>query len=144
MQREHILVNRMELDAANCKSRDILSRPWLAFALFWFPAIAIAVTGRSQFAGVWRTVVWTIALATMGTVCLVNARRCKRVHCYITGPFFLAMALATVSYGLGLLRIGRYGWSLISGTILIGAIALSCLPELFLGKYLKTTTDRSS
>jgi hypothetical protein len=29
----------------------------------------------------------------MGVACIVNALRCGRVHCYLTGPFFLLMAV---------------------------------------------------
>jgi hypothetical protein len=64
----------------------------------------------------------------------VNALRCGRVHCYLTGPFFLLMALIALSYGLGILRLGGNGWNLLGLTTLIGAIAL-CPPEMFLGKY---------
>ena len=118
-------------------SRDIFSRPTLAFVLFCLPAIAMAVTGRANFSGDWRTVVWTAALSTMGRACIANAVRCGRLHCYITGPFFVAMALVTLLYGLGVVPLGGNGWNLIGLTILAGAIALCCLPELFLGKYRK-------
>ena len=118
-------------------SRDIFLRPRLAFALFCLPAIAIAVTGRADFGEGWRTVVWTAALGTMGTACIANAVRCGRLHCYMTGPFFVAMAVVTLLYGLGALPLGGNGWNLIGLTILAGAIALCCLPELFLGKYRK-------
>jgi hypothetical protein len=73
----------------------------------------------------------------MGTACIANAVRCGRLHCYVTGPFFVAMAVVTLMYGLGAVRLGGNGWNLIGLTILAGAIALCCLPELFLGKYRK-------
>jgi len=71
----------------------------------------------------------------MGVACIMNALRCGRVHCYLTGPFFLLMALVALSYGLGILRLGKNGWNLLGLITLIGAIALWCLPEMFLGKY---------
>ena len=125
----------MESNATTCKSRDILSSRWRVFLLYWLPAIAIVVAGVPAVSNGWRTVVWTVALATMGVACTVNALRCGRVHCYLTGPFFLLMALIALSYGLGLLHLGGKGWNLLSLTILIGAIALWCLPEMLLGKY---------
>lgn len=117
------------------ESRDIFSSLWLTFVLFVVPAIAIAVTERSDFGSGWRTVVWTAALGVIGTACIANAVRCGRLHCYITGPFFLAMAVVTLLYGLGVIHLGSKGWSLISLTIVIGAIALCSLPEMFYGKY---------
>ena len=128
----------MESGTTTSKSRDILSSPLRAFAVFWLPAIAIVVAGSSGVSGNWRTIVWAVALVTMGTACITNALRCRRVHCYITGPFFLAMALVTVLYGLGVVPLGRNGWNLIGLTIVIGAIVLCCLPEMFLGKYRKS------
>jgi hypothetical protein len=73
----------------------------------------------------------------MGVACIANAARCGRTHCYVTGPFFLAMAIVTFLYGVGIVRLGTNGWNVIGLTILVGAIALSCLPELFFGKYRK-------
>jgi uncharacterized membrane protein HdeD (DUF308 family) len=127
----------MECETKTNKSRDILASPPLALALFWIPAIAIVVTGSSNFRDGWRTLVWTAALITMGTACITNAYRCRRVHCYITGPFFILMAVVTLLYGLGVTPLGRNGWNLIGLTILFGAICLCCLPELFFGKYVK-------
>jgi hypothetical protein len=125
----------MESCPPTSKSRDILSSPWLAFSLFWLPAIAIGVTASSNFRGSVRSAVWAAALSIMGIACIANAVRCGRVHCYLTGPFFLLMALTSLLYGLKRLPLGRNGWNLIGLTILIGAISLCCVPELFLGKY---------
>lgn len=126
------------------KSRDLLSIPWLAFAVFWLPVIAIVVAGSSELRSSWRTIVWTASLIIMGTACIANALRCQRVHCYITGPFFLLMALVTLLYGLGVVPLGRNGWNRIGLTILAGAIALCCLPELVWGKYRKSRAGDSN
>ena len=134
----------MEWCTAIGKSRDILSSPWLSLVVFWVPAIAIAVAGSSGFSSDWRTIVWTAALSIMGTACIANALRCGRVHCYHTGPFFLLMALVTLLYGLGVVPLSPNGWNRIGLTILIGAIALCCLPELVMGKYRKSRADDGS
>ena len=125
----------MESNATTCKSRDILSSRWRVFILYWLPAIAIVVAGVPAISSGWRTVVWTVALGTMGVACIVNALRCGSVHCYLTGPFFLLMALIALSYGLGMLHLGGNGWNLLGLIALIGSIALWYLPEMFLGKY---------
>jgi len=67
--------------------------------------------------------------------CIVNALRCGRVHCYVTGPFFLLMALVALSYGLGILHLGANGWNLLGLVGLVGVLALWYLPEMFFGKY---------
>ena len=96
----------MESNATTCKSRDILSSRWRVFLLYWLPAIAIVVAGPVAISNAWRAIVWTVALGTMGLACIANALRCGRVHCYLTGPFFLLMALAALAYGLGILHLG--------------------------------------
>ena len=129
------------MDAPACQSRDLLSKPWMAFLVWWLPAIAIVVTaGNKEVSGALRTAVWTAALAVMGVACLVNAARCRRMHCYLTGPFFLLMALVTLLYGLGVLPLGARGWSGIGLIVLVGAIVLCCLPEMLWGKYRKMTS----
>lgn len=127
----------MESDASSCESRDILSTPWLAFVVFWLPIVAIIVVGNSRFSNGSRTIVWTLALGTMGVGCVANALRCGRLHCYITGPFFLLMALVSLTYGLGVLPIGPHGWNIIGLAVLIGTIVSCCLLEAIWGKYRK-------
>ena len=80
----------------------------------------------------------------MGVACIVNALRCGRVHCYLTGPFFLLMALIALSYGLGILRLGGNGWNALGLIPLIGTLALWCLPEMFLGRYRRGRADNGS
>ena len=134
----------MESKATTCKSRDILSSRLRVFILYWLPAIAIVVVGAPAISNGWRMVVWTIALITMSGACIVNALRCGRVHCHITGPFFLLMAFAALSYGFGILHLGTNGWNLLGLIGLVGTIVLWYLPEMFLGKYRKGRVgDRS-
>jgi uncharacterized membrane protein HdeD (DUF308 family) len=125
----------MKCDTNNCRSRDILSHRWQKVLLFWLPIAAIVITASSRFGTGWRLVAWTAALGTMGVACLVNAFRCGRVHCYLTGPFFLLMALATLLFGFGLLPLEGNGWNLLGMILLAGAVLLCCLPELLFGKY---------
>jgi hypothetical protein len=82
-----------------------------------------------------KTVLWMLSLGFMGTLCLLNASRCRRTHCYFTGPFFILGAVTSLGYGIGLLPFGPSGWKWIGNIIIIGAIALSCIPELVLGRY---------
>jgi len=125
----------MKFGGTTCNSHDMLSNPLLAFALFCLPTTAIVAAGYYRISSGWRTAVWATALSIMGIACLANALRCGRVHCYITGPFFLVMAVATLLHGLGILPLGRNGWNVIGLTIVVGAVALCCLPEMFFGKY---------
>ena len=54
--------------------------------LYWLPAIAIVAVGPLAISSGWRAVVWTVALATMGMACIVNALRCGRNAFFSTNP----------------------------------------------------------
>lgn len=117
------------------RSRDILLNPLLSLLLFCLPVIAMIAAGRAAVGAGWRTAVWATALSIMGGACIANAARCGRVHCFVTGPLFLLMAVVTLLYGLGVVRLGAHGWNGIGLTTLVGAVALCCLPELLWGRY---------
>jgi hypothetical protein len=119
----------------NQTPRDILSIPWLAAAVFCLPVAVIVLSGGLNIGNQGRAVVWAICLGVMAIGCLVNARRCGRMHCYFTGPFLILMVLASLSYGFGVLPLGTSGWNWIGGMTLGGTVFLTCVPELLFGKY---------
>ena len=77
----------------------------------------------------------------MGAACIANAARCRRTHCYLTGPFFLAMAAVSVAHGAGVISVGSQGWLWIGVTIAVGTAALWIVPERLFGRSL--THNRS-
>jgi len=90
----------------------------LLFGLFWSEV---------------RAWLWTPALVVAGLACLVNAARCRRLHCYFTGPLYLLGAAWVVLAEFHAVPM-RPGWFLLG---LVGASAIAQLAELRLGKYLK-------
>ena len=85
-----------------------------------------------------KTIIWTVALTWMGVACLLNARRCGRRHCYLTGPFFLLMAILGLLHGFQILWFGPSGWILLwVALVVIGGGILWYLPEKVWGKYRK-------
>jgi hypothetical protein len=115
--------------------RDIFANLPVAIVVFWIPILAIAVTGYAHIDYMIRTWVWTGGCLIMAVGCIVNAMRCGRLHCYLTGPFFLLGALASLAYGFGFLPLGASGWGIIGYTLLAGVVLLTYLPEHFLGRY---------
>ena len=95
------------------------------------PAIAMIAAGALEL----EAVVWPLALAWMGAACLANARRCGRMHCFFTGPFFLAMAALAVAVGLDIVSLGARGWTWIGGGTLAGAVLLYVVTESVWGRY---------
>lgn len=55
----------------------------------------------------------------MGIACLINARRCGRLHCFVTGPLFLIGAVATALDAFEITNLG--GW-LIAGIVAVGTV----------------------
>jgi hypothetical protein len=71
----------------------------------------------------------------MGAACVANAARCGRTHCYLTGPFYLAMAAATAAHGTGMTSLGSEGWLWIAAAIVVGTVVLWIVPERLFGKF---------
>ena len=105
-----------------------------SWALGWGLPIA-ALVAAAPLAGLAKTLVWVAALTWMGAACLGNALRCRRLHCYFTGPFFLVMALAALLHGLEMVWLGPEGWRWLGITVAVGGLALWRLPELVWGRY---------
>ena len=119
--------------ACDPQQRDVLCSGRTMFLFCCLPACAFAL-GFFVSPGL-RTVLWTLSLGFMGTLCLLNASRCGRVHCYFTGPFFILGAIASLGYGIGLLPFGPSGWKWIGNIMIIGAIVLTAIPECVFGRY---------
>lgn len=83
----------------------------------------------------WLVLAWPAVLVVVGVLCLVNARRCGRVHCYVTGPYFLLLAVLGLLYGIGRLPLGARGWSKLSLALVIGGVILVFVPEWLFGRY---------
>ena len=95
-------------DASACGDRDLV-RTRAALLIWCVPAALV-------FLGVFwpqaRAALWIPSLVVMGGACLLNARRCGRLHCHITGPLFLLAALATLLDALAIVSIA-WPWILI-------------------------------
>lgn len=107
---------------------------WRALVALW------VVPGAAMLAALLlepapRAVVWTGMLVWMGVACLLNARRCARIHCRITGPFLLAMAGLVVAYATGAAPLGPHGWSLLGGASLAGFAGLWWGSERLWGRF---------
>ncbi len=111
--------------------RDLFSR--LGILIWVIPIVILGIT--AGFGGLYAALSWPPVLLFMGGACLVNARRCGRLHCYFTGPYFLLLALVSLLYGLGVLPLGQHGWQWLCEALVIGAVALCCIPEWLFGRY---------
>lgn len=79
--------------------------------------------------------VWAAVFGWMGTGCLLNARRCHRLHCYIAGPILLLGAVFAASVASGAFEPGARTFSLVVNGALLLALLLSFAPELIWKRY---------
>jgi hypothetical protein len=82
-----------------------------------------------------RSAIWIIALAWMGTACILNARRCRRTHCRYTGPYYLAMIAPTLALASGIVSAGFYGWLGLGVLILAGGKIIWWATERAWGQF---------
>jgi hypothetical protein len=92
----------------------------------------------------YRVIVWPTLLTWMGAACLMNARRCRRLHCYLTGPYFLLLALLSLLHGSGAMPLGSHGWVILLIALIVGAPFLVYVPEWIFGRYWMRAVDRRS
>ncbi|WP_121431290.1 hypothetical protein, partial [Pseudomonas aeruginosa] len=75
---------------------DSLRKTWQLVSFWGLPAVVatIAIVLSNRRPALFLAA--GAALAVMGGACLVNATRCRRLHCYITGPHFLLLAVGAL------------------------------------------------
>ena len=107
---------------------------WRSFAGLWAaPIVAMLLAMLLPPAA--RGITWTLALVWMGVACLLNAHRCGRTHCKVTGPFFLGMAVAVAGYAAGVLPLGSNGWTVLAVVGLGGFTILWWGSERLFGRF---------
>lgn len=114
-------------DGAACEARDLTRQRWSQF--LWLTSLAAFVAGCVFPAG--RAWLWSGGLMVAGALCVANASRCGRLHCYLTGPIFLAGGVVSALRGFGVLD---WSWQTIGNAVGISALAAFLL-ECIGGRY---------
>lgn len=115
----------MNIDLASSSARA---------ALNWGPGIVLIIA--TGLLGGWpRAIGWTVGLAWLASLCLLNFARCRRVHCAFTGPFFLILAMVAALAGTNVLGFGDNSWNLLGLVALVGGVGLTFAPEMIWGRY---------
>lgn len=117
-----------------CEPRELSESP-RTFVLAWgLPILLLLSANFLPYPG--SVIGITAAFVWMGTSCLINARRCRRRHCFISGPVFLLGAAASALTGFGVIGPGPQGLAYaVWGTVAL--VILSFVPEFIWGKYLR-------
>src|SRR5467141_2003449 len=124
----------MSNPAAPETKTDWVRRPTTAF-LWWCLPLCIGLAA-DFFALSLSTaaLVWMVLFAWMGTGCLLNAHRCHRLHCHISGYAFVLGAVTAGLLGAGVLELGPRSLNKIIWLTLSVAL-LSFVPEVVWRKY---------
>lgn len=112
----------------HCQSKDLTCGA-RALLLWCVPIVALILGSAWPEARPW---LWMPALLVMGIACLVNAARCGRLHCYLTGPIFLIAAGYVV---LAEFEVVPLPSGMFLDALLV-AVAIPCLLEIPFGKYI--------
>jgi hypothetical protein len=115
--------------------RDWTGRPGMAFVWWCLPLGVGLASGLTSLSARAIAPIWAVSFVWMGTGCLLNARRCHRLHCYISGPAFLLGAVALGLFAAGVLAFGPHSLNNIIG-ITLAIAALSFVPEMIWRKHL--------
>jgi hypothetical protein len=115
--------------------RNDLVRQPLSAALWWGWPLAIGViVGLLRLPFRVNAAICAVLFFWMATGCLLNARRCRRVHCYISGPVFLLGGIFAVLVAAGALHPDLRTFNNAVGATLVAAL-LSFVPEMIWRRY---------
>lgn len=115
------------------RRRDWAGSPRAYVAAWGIPTAALI--GAAYLPPAPRAAVWIAALVWMAAGCLANARRCGRMHCRYTGPFYLAMTVPVALMGSGAVAAGAAGWWLAGATVTLGSKIIWLVTERLWGRY---------
>lgn len=107
---------------------------WRSLAGLWgIPAMAMALAMLLD--PLPSALIWSAALIWMGGACIANARRCGRMHCRFTGPFYLLVAVLVIAHVAGVLPLGDQGWAILGAGTIAGTAALWWGSERMWGSF---------
>jgi hypothetical protein len=124
----------MSCDTTSRNGHRDLVAGWSAIYLWIVPAALILLGALLPAA---RVILWIPSFALMGLSCVINARRCGRLHCHATGPLFLGAALVTSFDALGMPLLP---WKVVLSAVAAGTV-LAFAAESLRGRYVGTAVS---
>ncbi len=115
------------------RARDWSRHP-ASWFFWWGLPILVAVSTNALTLTLAETAfALSIAFAWAGTGCLLNARRCRRLHCFLMGPSLWLGAVAAGLVGAGVIAGAQALNYVVGGTVAL--VLLSKASEMIWGKY---------
>lgn len=125
----------------DCARKDLSGRAGGFLAIWGAPVVIAAALSLSPVPDHLSAMGWSAAFAWMGGACLLNARRCGRLHCYFSGPILLLGAVLAAATGFGIVAFGAQGMIVVVAATLVLA-ALTYLLEHVWGRYRPANNSR--
>lgn len=114
--------------------KDLAAQP-LSACLWWGLPIAIGAAATLLHLPLRVAAgLCSVLFLWMATGCFLNARRCHRVHCYISEPILLLGAFFGASVALGIVAVSGRTFANTVSVVLVLAL-LSFVPELVWKRY---------
>lgn len=131
---KHAVLGIMNEQPRNEPGNDWVRRPGMGF-VWWCLPLGIGVAASNLAASTRAAaLVWMVLFGWMGTGCILNARRCHRLHCYISGPAFFLGAAALALFAAGIPLLGLHSLNNVIAITLATAL-LSFVPEMIWRKH---------
>lgn len=118
----------------DCARKDLSGRAGDFLAIWGVPVVIATALSLPSVPNWLSAIAWTTAFTWMGGACLLNARRCGRLHCYFSGPILLFGAVLAAATGFGAVEFGAQGMTAVIAATLVLA-ALTYLLEHVWGRY---------
>ena len=103
--------------------------------VWWCLPLSVGIAANYFASSRAAALVWAVSFVWMGTGCILNARRRRRLHCYISGPAFFLGAAALALFLTGVALSGPRSLNNIVA-ITLTIVLLSFVPEMIWRKYL--------
>lgn len=124
-------------------SKDSAAQPFSFFWLWGLPSVIIISTNFMSGVVPFPAIVAIISAAFfwIGLACLLNARRCRRRHCYYSGPVFVVAGIFVLLVGFEIVirptvRLSngdRLQWVLVTVQLLRGLLGRTGMQKGLLG-----------
>jgi hypothetical protein len=120
------------------EDKDLVAKP-VSFMWAWgFPLLVLFSLNFATSVLPYSVIVVIMSgvFVWMGLGCVLNAQRCRRRHCYYSGPIFLIGAAAVLLVGFNIISIGRDGLMIVVwGTLALALLTFASEP--IFGRYVK-------
>lgn len=124
----------MSNELKTAKRLDWARRPSSVMLWWGIPVAIVAVAGMLRLPLSIHASICAASLIWMAAGCLLNARRCRRLHCFVSGPVLLLGGITAALVAAGALSLGPQAFhNAVSATLLLAV--LSFVPEFLWKRY---------